>query len=60
MPVQRRLDFKQALSTLQQLNELNETNGGHKVLLLLHGGVGKVRGFFILFESHHGDGPSTN
>ena len=42
VPVERRLDFKQVLSTLQQLKEieeeLNETNDGHKVLLL-HGGL---------------------
>ena len=47
MPIWRRSDFKQALSTLQQLKKkkkkLNETNDGHKVLLL-HGGVGKVLG----------------
>ena len=52
MLVQRsRSDFKQALSTLQQLKEkkkkLNETNDGHKVLLL-HGGVGKVLGEFLI------------
>ena len=53
MPVQRRSDFKQALSTLQKLKEkkaLNETNDGHKVLLLLllHGGVGKVLGGLLI------------
>ena len=40
------------LSTLQQLKEkkkLNETNDGHKVLLLLlHGGVGKVLGGLLI------------
>ena len=46
VPVKHRLDFKQALSTLQQLKEkeariLEEINNGHRVLLLL-GGVGKV------------------
>ena len=47
MPVEHRPDFKQALSTLQQLNKkkkLKEINHGHRVLLLLHGGVGKVHG----------------
>ena len=52
MPVQRRSDFKQALSTLQQLKEkkkLNETNDGHRVFLLLHhGGVGKVLGGLLI------------
>ena len=52
MPVQRRSDFTQALSTLQQLKKkkkkkLNETNDGHKVLLL-HGGVGKVLGGLLI------------
>ena len=53
VPVQRRPDFKQALSTLQQLKqkkkkELKEINNGHRVLLLLHGGVGKVLGGLII------------
>ena len=51
MPVQRRSDFKQALSTLQQLKEkkkLNETNDGYRVLLLFHGGVGKVLGGLLI------------
>ena len=51
MPVERRPDFKQALSTLQQLKqeeELAEINDGHRVLLLLHGGVGKVLGGLLI------------
>ena len=49
VPVEHRPDFKQALSTLQQLKqkkELAEINNGHRVLplLLRHGGVGKVLG----------------
>ena len=46
VPVERRPDFKQALSTLQQLNQkegAQKINNGHRVLLL-HGGVGKVLG----------------
>ena len=42
MPIRRRSDFKQALSTLQQCND------GHRVLLLLHGGVGKVLGGLLV------------
>ena len=49
MLVQQRSDFKQALSTLQQLKEkkmqLNETNSGHKVLL---GGAGKDHGGLLI------------
>ena len=51
VPVQRRSDFKQALSTLQQLKEkktLNKINNGHRVLPLLHGGVGKVLGGLLI------------
>ena len=52
MPVQRRPDIKQALSTLQQLKqeeeELKEINNGHKVLPLRHGGVGKVLGGLLI------------
>ena len=52
VPVEHRPDFKQALSTLQQLKQkkkkLNETNDGHTVLLLLHGGVGKVLGGLLI------------
>ena len=49
MPIRRRSNFKQALSTLQQKKKkkLNETNDGHKVLLL-HGGVGKVLGGLLI------------
>ena len=44
--------FKQALSTLQKLNErkkqeLKEINNGHRVLLL-HGGVGKILGGLLI------------
>ena len=53
VPVKHRPDFKQALSTLQQLKEkeariLEEINNGHRVLLLLHGGVGKVHGGLLI------------
>ena len=48
VPVQRRPDFKQALSTLRQKQELKEINNGHKVLVLLHGGVGKVLGGLLI------------
>ena len=61
VPVKHRLDFKQALSTLQQLKQkegvfykrprtLAEINNGHRVLLLLllHGGVGKVHGGLLI------------
>ena len=54
VPVQRRPDFKQALSTLQQLKEeeeeVKEINNGHRVLLLLllHGGVCKVHGGLLI------------
>ena len=45
MPVEHRPDFKQALSTLQQLKQKEEgaqrNLQWHRVLLL-HGGVGKV------------------
>ena len=46
VPVEHRPDFKQALSTLQKKRPrtLAEINNGHRVLLLLHGGVGKVHG----------------
>ena len=50
--MERRPDLKQALSTLQQLKkkkkELTEINNGHRVLLLLHGGVGKVLGGLLI------------
>ena len=39
MPVEHRPDFKQALSTLQQMKQR---------VLLLHGGVGKVLGGFLI------------
>ena len=52
MPIRHRSDFKQALSTVQQLKqkkkELAEINNGHRVLLLLHGGVGKVLGGLLI------------
>ena len=51
VPVERRPDFKQALSTLQQLKqkkEFKEIKNGHRVLLLLHGGVGKVLGGLLI------------
>ena len=46
MPVRRRPDFKQALSTLQQLKQKGaQTNQQwDRALLLHHGGVGKVLG----------------
>ena len=50
MPVERRLDFKQALSILQQLKkkkELRQIDNWHRVLLL-HGGVGKVHGGLLV------------
>ena len=52
VPVQRRSDFKQPLSTLQQLKEKEagaqkKINNGHRVLLL-HGGVGKVLGGLLI------------
>ena len=49
--VQRRPNLKQALSTLQLLKkkkELKEINNGHRVILLLHGGVGKVLGGLLI------------
>ena len=52
MPVQRRSDFKQALSTLQQLKEKEEEAQRNQrwaqSLLLLHGGVGKVLGGLLI------------
>ena len=52
VPVQRRSDFKQALSTLQQLKEKEEgaqrNQQWDRVLLLLHGGVGKVLGGLLI------------
>ena len=51
VPIRRRSDSKQALSTLQQLKEKEEEaqqiNNGHRVLLL-HGGVGKVLGGLLI------------
>ena len=46
-------------SNSNRKNELAEINNGHRVLLLLHGGVGKVLGGLSSYESHHGDEPST-
>ena len=48
VPVEHRPDFKQALSTLQQLlqGEGVRINSGHRVLL--HGGVGKVLGGLLI------------
>ena len=52
VPVQRRSDFKQALSTLQQLKQkeagTQRNEQWHSVLLLLHGGVGKVLGGLLI------------
>ena len=56
VPVERRPDFKQALSTLQQLKQKEEgaqrNQQWHRVLLLLllllHGGVGKVLGGLLI------------
>ena len=59
VPVEYRPDFKQALSTLQKLKQrrrsftkrprtLADINNGHRVLLLLHGGVGKVHGGLLI------------
>ena len=47
MPVTHRPDFKQALSTLQQLKQKEE--GALQTFLLLHGGVGKVHGGLLIF-----------
>ena len=62
MPVERRPDFKKALSTLQQLKKGRRSSTtstlGTVLLLLLHGGAGKVHGG-LFYESHHGDEPST-
>ena len=48
VPVERRPDFKQAFSTLQQLKQKEEeaqrNQQWHRVLLLPHGGDGKVLG----------------
>ena len=50
--MEHRPDFKQAMSTLQHLKqkkkELAEINNGHRVLLLLHSGVGKVLGGLLV------------
>ena len=55
VPVQRRPDFKQALSTLaaierERRRRLKEINNGNRVLLLLllDGGVGKVLGGLLI------------
>ena len=62
VPVEHRPDFKQALSTLQQLKQKRrrsskKSTNGHRILLL-HGGVGKVHGgsWWTPYsnESHHG------
>ena len=64
MPVQRRSDFKQALSTLQQLKEKEEeevlqtptdshrkSTNGYKAFL--RGGTGKDHGGLLIpYESH--------
>ena len=49
-------------SNWKKKKKLNETNDGHRVLLLLHGGVGKVLGglFIPMKVTHHGDEPSTD
>ena len=59
MPLRYRSDFKQALFTLQRLQKeagenhtcllLTSTNNGHKVRLL-HGGIGKVPGGFLVIQ----------
>ena len=53
LPIRHRSDFKQALSTLQQLKEkkkkLKKTNDGYKVLLRL-GGPGKDHGGILLMS----------
>ena len=46
VPVERRPDFKQALSNRKK-KELKEINNGHRILLL-HGGVGKVLGGLLI------------
>ena len=56
VPVEHRLDFKQALSTLQQLKQeegalqtsTNSRRNQQRVLLLLHDGVGKVHGGLLI------------
>ena len=61
MPLRHRPDFKQALSTLQRLQQeageelqvptytLTNTNNGRHAVHLLHGGIGKVHGgLFII------------
>ena len=47
MPIRHRSDFKQALSTVQQLKEKKKLNDGYQVRLL-HGGVGKVLGGLLI------------
>ena len=57
MPLRNRSDFKQALSTLQEVGEaphvltLTSTNNGscHRVHLL-HGGIGKVHGGLLIIQ----------
>ena len=58
MPLRHRLDFKQALSTLQRLQQeageepqvltLTNTNNGRHAVHLLHGGIGKVHGGLLI------------
>ena len=55
MPLTHRSDFKQALSTLQRLQQeaahvpTYSYNGRHKVHLL-HGGIGKVSGGLLIIQ----------
>ena len=71
MPLRHRSDFKQALSTLQRLQQeageephvptyfLTSTNNGRHKVHLLHGGIGKVPGGLLKnSESQEECGPS--
>ena len=59
MPLRHRSDFKQALSTLQRLQQeageepqvlltLTNTNNGRHAVHVLHGGIGKVHGGLLI------------
>ena len=60
MPLRHRPDFKQALSTLQRLQQeareekclltLTNTNNGRHAVHLLHGGIGKVHGGLLIIS----------
>ena len=59
MPLRHRSDFKQALSTLERLQQVSHTPMRHEVRLP-HGGIGKVHGGLLVYhsESQEGDAPS--